>query len=225
MALLSCIEIEPNTTAQASVIWLHGLGANGHDFAGILPELNLPKNHAIRFIFPHAPRRPITINMGYVMPAWYDILALELDSPEDSDGIRQAQQYINALIEHERERGISADKIILAGFSQGGALALQTGLRYPEKLAGMLVLSAYLPLAKTVATEASVANQQTPIFIMHGTQDDIVPLSWGELTRDLISQLDYPVNWETYPMGHSVCLPQIKTIGNWLTDRLSMPTM
>lgn len=218
MSLLPCVEIEPKTTARASVIWLHGLGANGHDFASLVPELKIADSLGIRYIFPHAPRRPISLNAGYLMPAWYDIHGITLESREDAAGLQSSAIAINQLIQRECERGIASHKIILAGFSQGGALAVYTGLRYSETLAGILVLSAYLPLAKTIAAESNKANQHTPILVLHGTQDKIVPMAWGELAYTTLQQHHYPAQWQTFPMGHTVCLAEIKMIAEWITQ-------
>lgn len=213
--LLPCVEVEPAETPMASVIWLHGLGADGHDFAGIVPQLNLPATAAIRFVFPHAPVKPITINNGYAMRAWYDIAGFDLGSREDSAGVIASQQLIQALIEHEHKRGIAYSRIFLAGFSQGGAMALYCGLRFPERLAGILALSAYLPLATTLATEASAINKDIPIFMAHGTSDTVVPLKLAQISYGLLLQLGYSIDFRCYPMDHSVCMEEVNDIGQW----------
>jgi len=212
--LLDAIEIETTPAPAASIIWLHGLGADGHDFEPIVPELGLPKSTAVRFIFPHAPVRPVTINGGARMRAWYDVTP---DGQQDAGGIRASQAHVEALIARERTRGISAGAIVLAGFSQGGAMALQTGLRHPERLAGILALSAYLPLPDTLAQEASATNHDLPIFVAHGTQDPLIPLSWAKRSRDFLVGLGYAVEWHEYPMPHSVCAEEIADIGRWLS--------
>jgi phospholipase/carboxylesterase len=211
--LLDAIEIETTPAPTASIIWLHGLGADGHDFEPIVPELGLPKSTAVRFIFPHAPVRPVTINGGARMRAWYDVTP---DGQQDAGGVRGSQAHVEALIARERTRGISAGAIALAGFSQGGAMALQTGLRHPERLAGILALSAYLPLPDTLAQDASTANRDLPIFMAHGTQDPVIPLSWAKRSRDFLLRLGYAVEWHEYLMPHSVCAEEIADIGHWL---------
>ena len=213
--LLPCVELGA-TDAQYSIIWLHGLGANGHDFEPIVPELNLPPEEKLRFVFPHAPQQPVTINSGVVMPAWYDILSPELDHGEDETGIRRSQQHIDALIQRENIRGVPTQNIIIAGFSQGGAIALHTGLRYPQRLAGILALSTYLPLVQTVRQEASEINQDLPIFMAHGSHDPIVPLRLAEDSRHYLEQFGYQPEWKTYFMEHSVCPDEIGDISQWL---------
>ena len=211
--LLDAIEIETAPAPTAAIIWLHGLGADGHDFEPIVPELDLPQSTAVRFIFPHAPVRPVTINGGARMRAWYDVTP---DGQQDAGGIRASQAHVEALIARERTRGIAAGAIVLAGFSQGGAMALQTGLRHPERLAGILALSTYLPLPDTLAPEAGAANRDLPIFMAHGTQDPVIPLSWAKRSRDLLAGLGYAVEWHEYLMPHSVCAEEIADIGHWL---------
>ena len=211
--LLAAIEIETAPAPKAAIIWLHGLGADGHDFEPIVPELGLPESTAVRFIFPHAPVRPVAINGGARMRAWYDVT---LDGQQDAGGIRASQAHVEALIARERRRGITAGAIVLAGFSQGGAMALQTGLRYPERLAGILALSAYLPLPDTLVQEASATNRDLPIFMAHGTQDPVIPLSWAKRSRDFLVGLGYAVEWHEYLMPHSVCAEEIADIGRWL---------
>jgi phospholipase/carboxylesterase len=219
--LLDFIEVNPQHTPTASVIWLHGLGADGYDFANIVPELNLPANLAVRFVFPHAPVRPITINNGYAMRAWYDILGFDKQTRQDANGIRESEKLIHALIKNENTLGIPSNRIILGGFSQGGAVALHTGLRYPERLAGVMALSTYLPFADDLAKEANSINQDTPIFIAHGTEDAVLPYAWGQMTNQMLHELKYPVEFHSYNMPHSVCGEEIKDIGAWLTKALS----
>jgi phospholipase/carboxylesterase len=190
------------------VIWLHGLGADGHDFEPIVPELRLPK--PVRFVFPHAPVRAVTINQGLRMRAWYDIFQFG-GGPEDEAGIRASQKLVEKMIEAEKGR-----KIVLAGFSQGGAIVLQTALRHPERLAGVLALSTYLPIASTVAAERAPANQDLPIFMAHGQFDDIVPIDRAERSRDFLARLGYSVEWHAYPMPHSVCAPEIADVSRFL---------
>jgi phospholipase/carboxylesterase len=218
--LLDSIQIESAPNPTAAVIWLHGLGASGNDFAGLYPELDLTGCPATRFIFPHAPQRPVTINGGYVMPAWYDILGTELGAgairQEDDAGIRKSQASIEALIEREVARGIKPEHIVLAGFSQGCAMALHTGLRHKAKLAGIMALSGYLPLAGTLAAEASATNKATPIFMAHGTQDPVVVLDRAETSHEKLKALGYSVDWHTYPMPHSVHPREVADISAFL---------
>jgi phospholipase/carboxylesterase len=214
--LLEAIEIEASGTPNAAVIWLHGLGADGHDFEPVVPELQLPARLAVRFVFPHAPIRPVTLNQGLRMRAWYDIAQLG-GGREDDAGIRSSQHSLEELIEREGARGIAPRRVVLAGFSQGGAIALQTGLRYRERLAGILALSTYLPLAATVATERNTAHPDMPIFMAHGIHDPMIPLERAERSREALEKLGYPIEWHTYPMPHSVCLQEISDIAAWLT--------
>lgn len=218
------VVLEPGSPATASVIWLHGLGADGHDFVPIVPELRLPASLAIRFVFPHAPHQPVSINNGYVMPAWYDIRPEAPDdrsTHEDEAGIRASEQRVRALIEAEHAQGIPFNKIVIAGFSQGGAVSLQTALRYPEALAGVMPLSTYLPLRNTVAAEASAANRQIPIFMCHGRQDPILPLSLGQQSAATLRAAGYSVDFREYPMPHSVCADEVRDISRWLQERLA----
>lgn len=214
--MLESVEISTGESPSAAVIWMHGLGADGNDFVPIVRELNLSGCPAIRFIFPHAETMPVTINNGYVMRAWYDIVGMELVRREDEPGLRKSQQQIEQLIARENERGIPASRIILAGFSQGCAMTLQTGLRYPEKLAGLICLSGYLPLASMIRDERSEHNLQTPIFMAHGRGDPVVQLSRAEASRDLLKELGHPVEWHDYLMPHSVCEEEIDDIGAWM---------
>lgn len=214
--LLPAIVQEPDRPAEAAVIWLHGLGASGDDFAPIPPELGLPPSLAVRFVFPHAPRRPVTINMGMVMPAWYDIKQLDARGGDEA-GIRESAKHVRALIDREQERGVPASKIVLAGFSQGGAVAVHTGLRAEERLAGIMVLSAYLPLADTLPAELTPAGAETPVLMAHGTHDPMVPIVLAEQSRAVLEGHGIDVAWHSYPMAHQVCHEQIITIGQWLT--------
>jgi len=214
--LLDAIQIETAPKPEAAVIWMHGLGADGHDFEPIVPELGLPARPAIRFVFPHAPLRPVTINQGHVMRAWYDIRALAGVRREDEAGVRQSARQIEALIDHERQRGIEARRLVLAGFSQGGAMALHVGLRHAERLAGVLALSCYLPLASTLAAEASPANRDVPIFWAHGVHDPMIPLAMAEQGRDHVAGLDYAIDYHQYPMPHSVSAEEIADVARWL---------
>lgn len=216
--LLPCVEQNPPRPADASVIWMHGLGADGHDFAPIPPELGLPEDLAVRYVFPHAPRIPVTINMGMVMPAWYDITQLDLTGRgHDETGIRRSDAQIRALIDREIERGVPARRIVLAGFSQGGAMALHTGLRHPEPLAGVMVLSAYLLLADKLDDEAHQANRRTSIFQAHGSLDPMVPVTAGRASYERLKEAGHPVEWHEYPMQHQICVPEIRDIGAWLS--------
>ena len=223
MSLPETAEVEPRTAADASVILFHGLGADGHDFESIVPELRLaaspsvlPASPAVRFVFPHAPLRPVTINGGMRMRAWYDITGLDRRSIQDESGIRESARSADALVGREQQRGIAADRIVLAGFSQGGAIALFAGLRQPARLAGILALSTYLPLADTLAAEAHPASAAAPIFLAHGTSDPVVPLALGEGSRAQLVGLGYDVDWHTYPMPHSLCGPEVADIREWL---------
>ena len=214
--LLENIEIETAPNPQASVIWMHGLGADGNDFVPIVRELDLSGLPGIRFVFPHANTMPVTINGGYVMRAWYDITGAELTRREDENGLRASQRDIEALIAREKARGVPASRIVLAGFSQGCAMTLQTGLRHPEPLAGLLCLSGYLPLANTVAQERAPQSQDIPIFMAHGRQDPVVPFLRAEHSRDALKALGYNVEWREYPMPHSVCYEEVQDISAWL---------
>lgn len=218
--LLESIEIETGANPQHAVIWLHGLGADGHDFAPIVPELGLQNAPAIRFIFPHAPIQPVTINGGMAMRSWYDIYVADLVRHEDESGLRKSQIEVQNLIARENARGIPTENIVLAGFSQGCAMTLQTGLRLPERLAGMLCLSGYLPLAAVVENERHQANQNTPIFMAHGNMDPVVPLTRAEASRQQLEAMGYQVQWNVYPMPHAVCPEEISAIGQFLKQVL-----
>jgi len=217
MQLLDSLEISNTKTPDSTVIWLHGLGADGHDFEPVVQELNLP---ATRFILPHAPVRPITINNGYSMPSWYDLYGLEAGSLQDEPGIRETQSRIVALIENEVTRGIAPQRIVLAGFSQGGAMALHTALRYPHRLAGVIGLSTYLPLKSSLAKEAHDANRDLPVLIAHGTFDNVIALDSGKASADYLRQQGYAVTWHEYPMAHSVCMQEIADIRDFLQSVL-----
>jgi phospholipase/carboxylesterase len=210
------IEIETAPQPTASVIWLHGLGADGRDFVPIIPDLGLPSDLAVRFVFPHAPHRPVTINRGSVMRAWYDIAETEFGRREDEAGIRESEQTVRGLVQRETERGISSERIVLAGFSQGGAMVLHTGLRLPQRLAGIMALSTYLPLADTLKAEGHQANADVPIFMAHGTDDPIIPVSLGQQSADLLIRSGANLEWRTYEMEHSVCGEEIGDIAAWL---------
>lgn len=218
---LDTIQIETAPNPTASVIWMHGLGADGSDFVPIVRELDLSGCPPIRFIFPTAPTMPVTVNGGYVMRAWYDIFAPDLVRREDEPGLRNSQALVEALIDNEKARGIPAERIVLAGFSQGCAMTLQAGLRHPEKLAGLMCLSGYLPLAAKLADERHAANQQVPIFMAHGTLDPVVVLQRAEQSREVLNQLGYQIDWHTYPMQHSVCGEEVEDISAWLTKILA----
>ncbi|MGO3131797.1 MAG: alpha/beta hydrolase [Alcaligenes sp.] len=218
--LLESIEIETGANPQHAVIWLHGLGADGHDFAPIVPELGLQNAPAIRFIFPHAPIQPVTINGGMAMRSWYDIYVADLVRHEDESGLRQSQINVQNLIARENARGIPTENIVLAGFSQGCAMTLQTGLRLPERLAGLLCLSGYLPLAAAVTAERHPANQDTPIFMAHGSMDPVVPITRAEASRQQLEAMGYQVQWNVYPMPHAVCPEEITAVGQFLKQVL-----
>ena len=214
--MLDTIEVETAANPSAAVIWLHGLGADGSDFVPIVQELDLAGCAAIRFIFPHAATMPVTVNNGYVMRAWYDILGADLTRREDATGLRASQAAIEQLIAAQVAAGIPAQRIVLAGFSQGCAMTLQTGLRHSQRLAGLLCLSGYLPLAAVTAAERHSANQDTPIFMAHGRSDSVVPMARATDSRDLLVGLGHAVEWHDYPMPHSVCPQEIADIGTWL---------
>ena len=214
--LLENIEIETAPHPTVAIIWMHGLGADGNDFVPLVRELDLTGLPGIRFVFPHADTMPVTVNNGYVMRSWYDIVHSDLGRREDEAGLRKSQAQIEDLIAREKARGIPASRIILAGFSQGCAMTLQTGLRHPETLAGMLCLSGYLPIAQTVAAERSEASLATPIFMGHGTADGVVPIARAAQSRDLLVATGYQVEWHDYPMQHSLCQQEVDDIGAWL---------
>lgn len=218
---LSCIEIDPSHgAAQCSMIWLHGLGADGNDFVSLVPELNLPSSIAMRFIFPHAPIMPVTINQGYEMRAWFDIYGLSFQEKIDEEGIHFSVTKIEKLIAQEVERGIPANKIFLGGFSQGSVIALATGLLHEKSLAGILGLSGFFPLTDDLREQTSLANKQIPIFLAHGTQDNVVPFQLGQTTEMLLKKAGYPVTWKTYPIAHTVCKEEIDDISRWVQETL-----
>jgi phospholipase/carboxylesterase len=214
--LLEAIEIETAPNPDAAVVWMHGLGADGHDFEPIVPELRLRATTRIRFVFPHAPLRPVTINQGHVMRAWYDVRALAGVRREDEAGVRQSARQIEALLARERQRGIAPRRIVIAGFSQGGAMALHVGLRYADRLAGLLALSCYLPLSNTLPTEASPANRDVPIFWAHGLHDPMIPQAMAEQGRAQLAELGYQIDWHQYPIPHSVSAEEIADVARWL---------
>jgi len=218
--ILPSIEIETAPHPTASVIWLHGLGADGNDFVPVVPELKLPPTLALRFLFPHAPVRKVTINNGMAMRAWYDIAAADLNSRADIAGVRQSEGELEALIAREKSRGIAASRIVLAGFSQGGVIALHTAIRHQERLAGVIALSTYLVLADRLADEAAAANRDLPIFMAHGTADPVVRFEWGDASHRALVANGYRVDWHAYRMEHSVCMEEIEAIGAWLVRTL-----
>ncbi len=218
--MLDAVTVEPSSRHRSSVIWLHGLGADGNDFVPMIPEFGLPKELGVRFIFPHAPERAVTINGGLVMRAWFDIKSLDLDRSIDRESIETSRAQVEEWMEHEREGGVAADRIVLAGFSQGGAIALHTGIGYPERLAGIIALSTYLPIGERLE-EASDTNRQLPVFLAHGSMDPVVPPILGEKTRSALTESGYEVEWHTYPMPHSVCAEEIEAISTWLRKRLA----
>lgn len=218
--LLPCVQLETAPHPSAAVIWLHGLGADGNDFAGLVPELNLRHCPPIRFVFPHAPSMPVSVNGGYVMPAWYDILGFDASVRQDAEGIQKSQRAIEALIASEVARGIAHERIVLAGFSQGCAMALHTGLRLPHRLAGIIALSGYLPLSEALTQERHAANATTPIFMAHGTQDPVVVVARGEMSRNQLLAQGYAVQWYTYPMEHAVHPREVADISAFLTQVL-----
>ena len=214
MSCLPCVENEPKQPADSAVIWLHGLGADGHDFASLVPQLDFPKKMSTRFIFPHAPSMPVTINGGYVMPAWYDILEMSIDRKVDVMQLEKSAAEVAKLIAREKERGVASDRIILAGFSQGGAVVYQAALSHPEPLGGLLVLSSYFATQETL--QAHSANQQLSVLIQHGTQDNVVPEALGQRAFQLLRERGYHVDYQKYPMAHTLCAPQVDDINRWL---------
>jgi phospholipase/carboxylesterase len=218
MSLLPAVEINPAGTPDATVIWLHGLGASGHDFEPIVPELGLPRGHRVRFVFPHAPNIPVTINQGMLMPAWYDILAMDLERKVDSAQLMASAQAVHALIDAEVASGVAASRIVIAGFSQGGAVGYEAALTFPERLAGLLTLSTYFATAQTLI--AAAASEGMPIEIHHGRNDPIVPEAMGQRAADQLRALGYPVNYRRYTMEHAVCPAQVADIGRWLKSLL-----
>lgn len=215
MPLPEAVEVEPQNGADASVVLLHGLGADGHDFESLVPELRLPASPALRWVFPHAPIRPVTVNGGARMRAWYDIAGFDRRG-QDEAGIREAAETVRVLVDREHQRGIASDRIVLAGFSQGGAIALFAGLRQPARLAGILALSTYLPLPERLAAEAHPANAAVPILMAHGTHDPMVPLTLAEGSSALLRERGYDLDFRTYPMAHSLCGEEVTDVREWL---------
>jgi len=220
MSELDSIIIETNEHPDAAIIWLHGLGADGNDFVPIVDQLQLPSHYAIRFIFPNAPLRPITINQGYQMPGWYDISSLSIVDQEDEAGIKESSEILRQLCESQEADGIESSRIILAGFSQGGAIALHCGCRYPRPLAGIMALSTYMPLPDQLADEISEAVTETTLFMAHGRQDDVVAYDHGKQSMALLESYNIEILWHEYDMGHAVCIEEIQHIRQWLTDTI-----
>ena len=224
-SVLETLEINPNQEPRLSVIWLHGLGADGHDFEGVVPYLGIPGSCPVRFIFPHAPHRSVTINMGMRMRAWYDILNPVLGAPvEDQTGIEESAELVAELIRRENERGLKTAQIVLAGFSQGGAIALHLGLRYAERLAGIMALSTYLPLQESMHSQLAEANRNTPILYLHGLLDPVIPIATAERSRQFLLNAGYDIDSRDFPIPHSVSPEEIAVIGNWLTARCASST-
>ena len=217
------LEVVEKTTGEhpsASVIWLHGLGADGHDFEPIVPDLKLPGGPDVRFIFPHAPVRPVTINAGYPMRAWYDIRSIDRSAPQDSEGFQSSVDAVTGLIQNEESRGIAAEKIVVAGFSQGGGIAITAALRYPRPLAGVMGLSTWVPRIDSLEAECDSANASTPLFLAHGSMDPMVPEAHGRDSADKLEKMGYSVIWHSYPMLHAVCPEEIIDMREWMSDRL-----
>ena len=216
---LPCVELEPKEPARASVIWLHGLGADGHDFEPVVPMLGLAEDAAVRFVFPHAPSMPVTVNGGMVMPAWYDIQGLDFDRRADVEGVERSAEQLRALVARENQRGIPPQRTFLAGFSQGGAIAMHVALRFPERLAGLIALSTYLAVP-VEAQELGGCATELPVFMGHGSLDPMVALPMGTAARDRLQALGLTVAWHEYPMAHQVCAEEIEALGAWLSERL-----
>ena len=220
--MLESITLNPPSPATACVIWMHGLGADGNDFVPMVPELDLPRDHSVRFVFPNAPTMPVTINGGYVMRAWYDITSAEIDKRADEAGVRKSQLAIGELIADQSAQGIASERIVLAGFSQGGVIALQTGLRYPEKLGGIMALSTYLACAESLGLEASSGNRQIPILMVHGATDPVIPIALAKRSKARLETHGYKINWHEYGMPHSVCAEEVVDIAAFLKRVLSL---
>lgn len=218
---LQTVEIETAANPRHAVIWLHGLGADGHDFEPLVPELVAAHWPALRFVFPHAPQRPVTINNGMRMRAWYDIAGTDLATRQDETGVRESIAQIETLIARENARGVASEHIVLAGFSQGGAVALAAGLRHARRLAGVIALSTYLPIHESTAVERAPANAAVPIYMAHGSADPVVPIELGQFSRDHLVALGYAIDWHSYPMGHQLCAPQIVDLREWIGGRLA----
>ena len=219
--LLPSIELETGKVPKAAVIWLHGLGADGNDFVPIVGEMRLPASLPVRFVFPHAPVRPVTLNNGFRMRAWYDLAAGDITSRADVAGVRESQSHVEALVAREKDRGVEARRIVVAGFSQGGVIALHTGVRHAERLAGIVALSTYLVLPDKLMEEGAAANRDVPIFMAHGTFDPMVRPEWGEAGQRALVAAGYPVEWHTYPMPHSVVWEEVEAIAAFLTRVLA----
>jgi len=221
-ALLDCIEVNPSGKPAATIIWLHGLGADGHDFEAILPELRLPDSLPVRFVFPHAPERAVTVNAGMIMRAWFDLIDLNLDANSaDKEQFSESVEMLEALIENELRSGLASDRIVLAGFSQGGAIALHTGLHFPKRLAGILAMSMHLPTIRDRSAALSPANREVPIMMAHGQMDPLIPLARAIETRQELIRLGYAVSWHEYPIQHSVCAEEVADIRAWLLGVLT----
>ena len=220
--MLESIILNPPSPATACVIWMHGLGADGNDFVPMVPELGLPREHGVRFVFPNAPTMAVTINGGYVMRAWYDIASAEIDKRADVAGVRKSQAAVAEIIAEQRAQGIRANRIVLAGFSQGGVIALQTGLRYPEKLGGIMALSTYLACAETLGVEASSSNREIPILMVHGSLDPVIPIALAKLSKARLETHGYKINWHEYGMPHSVCAEEVEDIAAFLKRVLAL---
>lgn len=218
---LPYVEVNPDVKAKATVIWLHGLGDSGNGFAPIVPDLKLPSELGIRFVFPHAPTRPVTINNGMLMRAWYDITSLDFNHRADSQGVKESSAFVANLIEQEIAQGIPANKIVLAGFSQGGVIALHLGTRYEKTLAGIMSMSSYMSEPEKLKEEAHSANKNTPIFVAHGTHDDVVPVFMGNAAFKVLQSNGYQVTWHEYAMQHNVCMQQLNDISSWLQQKLA----
>jgi phospholipase/carboxylesterase len=214
LALPECVEVTTGDNPAASVIWLHGLGADGHDFEPIVPELQLPADRAVRFVFPHAPIRPVTINGGMAMRAWYDIVSLDAEGRADADGVRESTAILEGLIARENERGIASENIVIAGFSMGGAIAINTALNTEHKLAGLMALSTYLPLMSEV--DDTTGSRNVPVFMAHGSYDPMLPMQWGRMSADRLEEAGFTIEWHDYPMAHAVCMEEIRDIRKWL---------
>ena len=214
VALPECVEVTTGANPIGSVIWLHGLGADGHDFEPIVPELHLPAELPLRFVFPHAPVRPVTINGGMAMRAWYDIISLDAEGRADAAGVHASTAILEELIAREQERGIDAEKIVIAGFSMGGAIAINTALQTQKKLAGMMALSTYLPLPSEV--DGSIGSRDLPVFMAHGSFDPMLPMQWGQLSAERLTETGFTIEWHDYPMAHAVCPEEIRDIREWL---------
>lgn len=220
-ALPATVEVSTGESPTFSVIWLHGLGADGHDFEPVVPVLGLPATPAVRFVFPHAPVRPVTMNGGMPMRAWYDIMAISASRDQDEAGIAASMALVDALIAREIERGVPAERLVLAGFSQGGAMALHAGLRQPRRLAGIIALSSYLLFPERLASERSAANAGLPVFVGHGAMDPVVPFAMGKASVEALAQLGYATSWHSYPLPHSVSMDELADIGRWLRARMA----